>query len=274
MNQQFMKEKLVNRNLFRQLMNVIALIVMVAMNGLSEALPINGQTSAEISNRIPILFVPANYVFSIWGIIYMLLIGFGIYQALPSQRENPLLKKIGYWFVLSCGANATWLVLFHYDQFALSMVTMIVLLVSLIVIYTRIEVGQKALTLKEKWLIHIPFSTYLGWITVATVANASYVLYDAGWDGFGVSNEIWATVMLVIATSIVLTIIVTRSDIAYVSVIVWAFVGIVVKQGDTPIVASTAGAMAAVVIVALILNRIMKHYDAPIPELIQNDSPA
>jgi len=263
-----------NRNVIRQVMNVIALIFMVAMNGLSEALPINGQTSAEIANRLPILFVPANYVFSIWGIIYMLLIGFGIYQALPSQRENPLLQKIGYWFVLSCVANATWLVLFHYNLFALSMVTMVVLLVSLIMIYTRIGVGQKALTLKEKVLIHIPFSTYLGWITVATVANASYVLYDAGWDGFGISPEIWATAMLLIATGIVLAIIYTRSDIAYVSVIVWAFIGIVNKQVDTPIVVMTAATMVAVVVIALILSRLMHRDVARTSEMIQNRSMA
>jgi hypothetical protein len=233
-------------------MNVIALVVMLAVNSLSEALPINGQTSAEIANRLPILFVPANYVFSIWGIIYTLLIGFGIYQALPSQRNNPLLRKIGYWFVVSCGANALWLVLFHYNQFALSMIVMALLLVSLIVIYTRIAVGQTKLDRKETWFIHVPFSTYLGWITVATVANAAYVLYDAGWGGFGIADEIWTTIMLLIATSIVLTIIFTRQDIAYTAVIVWAFAGITAKQQETPLVALTAALMAVVVILALL----------------------
>lgn len=263
-----------SQNVVRQIINVVALVFMVAMNGLSEALPINGQTSAEIANRIPILFVPANYVFSIWGVIYMLLIGFGIYQALPSQRNNPLLEKIGYWFALSCGANALWLVLFHYDLFALSMVTMVVLLISLIVIYTRIEVGQKALSLKEKLFIHIPFSTYLGWITVATVANASYVLYDAGWDGFGISGEIWAMAMIVIATVIVLTIIATRSDIAYVAVIVWAFAGIYVKQSETPLVANTAVAMAVVVVIALLARRFINRNQMPITTLRENRSVA
>lgn len=255
-------------------MNVVALVVMIAVNGFSEALPINGQTSAEIANRLPILFVPANYVFSIWGVIYMLLIGFGIYQALPSQRENPLLKKIGYWFVLSCGANAMWLVLFHYNLFALSMVTMVVLLVSLIVIYTRIEVGQKALSMREKLFIHIPFSTYLGWITVATVANASYVLYDAGWDGFGISSEIWATLMIVVATGIVLSIVATRSDIAYVCVIVWAFAGIFVKQSETPIVAYAAVGAAIIVVIALVLQRLMNRSQMQTPILVENRSVA
>ena len=252
-----------NQNIIRQITNITALVVMLAVNSLSEALPLNGQTSAEIANRLPILFVPANYVFSIWGIIYTLLIGFGIYQALPSQRNNPLLTKIGYWFALSCGANALWLVLFHYNQFALSMVVMALLLVCLIVIYMRIGVGHTALSLKETWLIHIPFSTYLGWITVATVANAAYVLYDAGWGGFGISGEIWTTVMLLIATGIVLTIILTRSDIAYTAVIVWAFAGITVKQADTRLVAVTAALMAVIVVIALIARRVVPRDDMP-----------
>ena len=263
-----------NKDRIRQIVNVVALVITLIMNGLSEALPINGQTSAEISNRLPILFVPANYVFSIWGFIYILLIGFGVYQALPAQRENPRLQKIGYWFALSCGANALWLVLFHYNQFALSMVVMLVLLVSLIRIYTQIEVGHAALTLKEKWFIHIPFSVYLGWVTVATVANAAHTLYDAGWDGFGLSGEIWATTMLFIATGITLTIIATRNDIAYTGVIVWALIGITVKQGDTPMVALTAIAMVVVIVLALIVQRVINRGDMSGSQWIESGSPA
>ena len=180
--------------------NIVALVFTLVINGISEAIPLNAQTSAQIANRLPIFFVPANYVFGIWGIIYTLLIVFIVYQALPSQRENPYLRKIGYWFAVTCLANGIWLVLFHYNLFALSMVAMIILLVALIQIYTRIEVGRGAVSNATRWCIQIPFSTYLGWITVATVANAAYVLYDAKWNGFGISGEIWATIMLVVAT--------------------------------------------------------------------------
>ncbi len=248
-----------NKDTVRQILNVLALIAVLAVNFLSEALPLNGQTSAEIANRLPILFVPANYVFGIWGVIYILLVAFTAYQALPSQRENPMLRRVGYWFALSCVANATWLICFHYNLFPLSMVAMIVLLVALIVIYTRLEIGQKALALKEKWLLHIPFSVYLGWITVATVANAAYVLYDAHWNGFGISDTAWATLMLAVATGITLIIIRTRSDIAYTCVIVWAFLGIMVKQSGTPLVATTAIAMAALVVLVLMARWIIRR---------------
>lgn len=211
-----------NRDIVRQFINIVGLVFVFIINGAAEAIPLNGQTSAEISNRLPIYFVPANYVFSIWGVIYVLLTIFTVYQALPSQRENPYLRKIGYWFALTCLANGTWLVLFHYNQFPLSLVAMLILLAALIVIYTRIEVGKVAVSNATRWCIQIPFSVYLGWITVATVANASYVLSDAGWNGFGISGPVWAAIMLVVAAVITLTIIVTRRDAAYTAVLLWA----------------------------------------------------
>ncbi len=241
-----------NRDIVRQFINIVALVFVLVINSVSEAIPLNGQTSAQIANRLPIFFVPANYVFSIWGVIYALLIAFTIYQALPSQRENPYLRKIGYWFALTCVANGTWLVLFHYNQFALSMVAMIILLAALIAIYTRIEVGRGAVSNATRWCIQIPFSTYLGWITVATVANAAYVLYDAQWNGFGISGEVWAAIMLVVAAAITLTIVVTRRDIAYSAVLLWALVGIVVKQSGAPLVAGTAVVVAIAIVVTLL----------------------
>lgn len=241
-----------NRDVVRQFINIVGLVFVLVMNGASEAIPLNGQTSAQIANRLPIFFVPANYVFGIWGVIYVLLIVFTIYQALPSQRENLVLRKIGYWFALTCVANGIWLALFHYNQFVLSMVAMLVLLAALIVIYTRIGVGRSAVSNTTRWCIQIPFSTYLGWITVATVANAAYVLYDAKWNGFGISGEVWAAIMLVVAAAITLTIIVTRRDVAYTAVLLWALVGIVIKQSAAPLVAGTAVVVAIVILLALI----------------------
>jgi hypothetical protein len=240
-----------NRDLLRQLINVVALVFALAVNGLAEAIPLNGQTSAEIANRLPILFVPANYVFGIWGIIYVFLIGFGIYQALPAQRENPALRKTGYWFALSSLANGVWLVLFHYNLFALSMIAMIVLLVSLIVIYTRIGVGLVVAQGGMKWWVHTTFSIYLGWITVATVANAAYVLFDAKWGGFGISPEVWTVALLLVATALTLSAIYIRRDVAYTAVVLWALIGIVVKQAATPSVAITASIMVVVIVLAL-----------------------
>lgn len=243
-----------NTGIIRQFAVILALIVTLAINTLANTLPINGQTSADIANRLPIYFVPANYVFSIWGVIYLLLIGYAVYQALPAQRDNPRLRSIGYLFVLSSIANSVWLVLFHYEFFPLTMIAMLILLLTLIAIYLRLGIGKTAISRTERWFSQLPFSVYLGWITVATIANASYVLYDANWDGFGISGPVWAAIMIVIAAGVTLAIIALRRDVAYAAVIVWALVGIVVKQGDTALVAGTAGLMTGVIALAVLIT--------------------
>lgn len=233
-----------NRDMLRQFIVIMAFSATLIVNALSNALPLNGQTPADISNRLANLFVPANYVFSIWGVIYTLLIGFVIYQALPSQRTNPLLRQIGYWFVLSCAANITWIFLFHWNQFAWSVLAMLVILFALVMIYIRVGVGTVKLKGAQRWWVQLPFSVYLGWVSVATIANIAYTLMDAGQPNFlGIAGATWATVMLIVAMLLTATLILTRRDLAYSLVIIWALIGIVVAQAETPQVANTAAVM-------------------------------
>lgn len=212
-----------NGGKLRQLANILALSVVIAFNSISQALPLNGQTSAQIANRYPdMLYFPANYAFSIWGIIYAFLTAFAIYQALPSQRNNPIFERIGYLFVASSVFNIAWLTCFHFNSFPLSMVMMVLLLVTLITIYLRLEIGVKPVSRAVKWFVHVPFSIYLGWITAATITNASYVLVDAGWQGFGIAPQAWAVIMLAVTGVVAFALVFTRRDIAYGLVIVWA----------------------------------------------------
>ena len=240
-----------NKDLIRQIMNVLAVVVMITINVLANALPINGQNTGDISDLFQVFFVPAGYVFSIWGLIYIGLAAFAIYQALPAQRENPRLRKIGYWFVLSCAANSIWIFMWHYNLFPLSLLVMLVLLASLLVIYLRLDASRTQVSTIERWCVNIPFSVYLGWITVATVANATDVLYNLGWNGFGVDPETWAVIMLIIAAGLGVAMAVTRRDIAYLLVLVWAFAGIGVKQASEPLVATTAWIVTALMIVMI-----------------------
>jgi len=245
------------KDIVRQWVNVLAVVVTIAVNGLANALPINGQQTGEISDRFPVFFVPAGYVFSIWGLIYIGLIAFAVYQALPAQRTNPRLQRVGYWFALSCLANIVWILLWHYNLFPASLLVMLVLLASLIVTYLRLDIGRATVGAAEKWAVNVPFSIYLGWITVATVANATSVLYHLQWNGFGISPEIWAVLMIGAATIICLAVILTRRDVAYSLVLIWALIGIAVKHGDrSQIVAPMAVAMALVIAVALIVAKI------------------
>jgi len=244
----------VKKDVVRQAVNLLATVVTIAINGLANALPINGQTTGEISDRFRVYFVPAGYVFSIWGLIYLALLAFAVYQALPARRENPYLRRIGYLFALSCAANSAWIFLWHYEFFELTLVAMFVLLLSLIAIYLRLDIGRARVSTTEKWLVHVPFSIYLGWITVATIANVTAVLYYLGWDGWGIRPEMWAVIMLVVGAGIASAVSLSRGDVAYVLVIVWAFVGIAVKHAGTPPVALTAGLMALIMALTLLIG--------------------
>jgi hypothetical protein len=257
-----------NKDIIRQISVLLALIVTIAVNVLSNALPLNGLTAGEISDSFEVYFVPAGYVFSIWSLIYLGLIAYAIFQFLPSQRENPRLRQTGWWFVLSSAANSIWLFLWHYSYFALSVVAMLTLLTSLIVIYWRLGVGQQIVTRGERWLVHLPFSVYLGWITVATIANITAFLDFVNWNGFGIAPEIWTIIMLGIATAVAGLVAYYRQDIAYLLVLVWAFVGIGVEQADTPLVANAAYLAAGTVTFFVILVIIQKFRQTRTPTLV------
>jgi translocator protein len=244
----------INRDIVRQFINIMALSITVAFNAISQALPLNNQTNADVANRYPdLLYFPANYAFSIWGVIYLLLTAFIVYQALPSQRNNVEIRKIGYWFVITSALNIAWIFMFQYNQFVLSMVVMILLLISLLVIYIRLDIGGKVVSLRGKLLVHVPFSVYLGWITAATVTNAAYVLTDLGWDGFGIPDQTWAVIMLVVTGVIAAFMLLTRRDIAYGLVIVWATFAIAMRYTETEYNTTVTAALAVAGAVTLLI---------------------
>jgi hypothetical protein len=243
--------------------NLVTLFLALIMNFLSNALPLNGKTAGELSDSYPNLFVPAGYVFAIWGIIYVFLIIFGIYQALPQNKNKQFQENISFYFILSNIANATWLFFWHFEYVLLSLLTMFVLLLSLIMIYLRLGIGVNQVERNEKLAVHTLFSIYLGWITVATVANVTALLVSLSWDGLGINEEVWTWIVLAIATAIVLAVIVTRRDIVYGLVPVWAFVGILVKQLDnSPSVAIGAGLFAGIIFIVLVITSIQSYRKA------------
>ncbi len=247
------------KDTLRQTSDLLAVMATIVINGLANALPLNGQTTGEISDRFQVYFVPAGYVFSIWGLIYVALVAFAVYQALPAQRDNPRLRGIGYLFTLSCVANIAWLFLWHYEVFPLTLVAMLSLLLLLIVIYLRLGIGRAQVPTAEKWLVHVPFSIYLGWITVATIANVTSLLDYLNWSGWGVSPEAWTVIMLVAGVVIASAVSLTRRDVAYMLVIVWAFAGIAVKQAGTPVVATAAWVATALAALMLVAGLLFKR---------------
>ena len=245
------------KDTLRQISVIITIIATIVINVMANALPINGQNTGEISDRFSIYFVPAGYVFSIWGIIYIGLIAYAIFQALPAQRENPRLRSTGWWVSLGGLANIIWIFLWHYEQFTLTLVAMLVLLGTLIITYLRLGTGQSTVSKAETWAVRVPFSIYLGWITVATVANLTQVLYFLNWDAFGISAVYWMWIILGAVFVIAALMNFTRRDIAYSAVILWALAGIAIKFAEVPLVAIptwiTFGLVAMTLVLAYIL---------------------
>ncbi len=251
------------KDTIRQWVNLLATIGMIVVNSLAVILPLNGQTTGQIADLFKVYFVPEAYVFSIWGLIYLLLLGFSVYQLFPSQRENPNLRKIGYWYALSCVFNATWIFLWHYNLFGWSMLAMLGILACLLAVYLKLGVNRLDISSSERFFTNVPFSVYLGWITVATIANASSVLYWIGWGGWGISPEVWTVIMLVVTMCIGSLVAFTRKDVVYPLVLVWALIGIALKYPLVPLVSVTAWVAAAIVALDTLIETCLLLFAKP-----------
>jgi hypothetical protein len=246
------------KNSLRQAAVLLVILATIAVNVLANALPINGLNTGQISDGFDVLFVPAGYVFSIWGLIYLGLIAHAIYQALPAQRDNPRLQATGWWVVLGGLANSAWIFLWHYEQFVGTLGAMLILLATLITVTLRLGTGLTKVSIAETWMVRVPFSIYLGWISVATIANVSDVLDFVGWNQFGLSDGIWLLVVLAAVLVIATLMSLRHRDAAYILVILWALVGIANKFAATQSVWLPALVTAALVAAGLVFALLRK----------------
>jgi len=241
--------------------NILAFILMILINGLAGSTTILGaKFTNEISDANPTLITPAGYVFSIWGVIYILLGIFVIFQALPGEKEKEYHGKIGWLFILSSIFNIIWLFLWQFEYLVFSVILMFMLLASLISIYLRLNIGKSDVGIREKLTIHLPFSTYLGWITIASIANVAVTLVSIEWDCFGIGHETWATIVVIIALLIAILVLVTRKDIAYGLVIIWTFVGIAVGQSGNQNIVTLTQASTIIVLITLISSILLTKF--------------
>jgi hypothetical protein len=234
-------------------LNLCATLLTIIINGLSNTPILGVKNVGEISDSYPNLFTPAGYVFSIWGVIYTLLIVFTIYQIFPHQQDKSFLDKIGYFYVIGSLANCVWILLWVNEYIALSTVMMFILLISLIVIYLRLDFG-KNISFREKIMVYLPFSVYLGWITVASIGNVAVSLVSLNWDGLGISDLSWTLLMILIATILTLIVIITKGDVGYSLVVAWALIGIIVKQIDIQNIVIIGGIGLGIILSALIVK--------------------
>ncbi|MEM9163020.1 MAG: tryptophan-rich sensory protein [Cyanobacteria bacterium P01_F01_bin.4] len=223
---------------------ILAIIGTLLVNSLSNFFPPGGQNVGEIANTVlqGVMITPANYAFAIWGVIYIGLISYGVYQF--RQRHNPDIRRANLCLITACVIQMVWIYLFTLQMFWLSVVAMVGILASLIRAYIALGIGEFSVPKRYLWSVHIPFSVYTAWISVATVVNVASALYANDWSGLGLGGVVWTVIMLLVAGAIATLVILQRGDGAFGLVFVWAYVAIVVRQQSVPAIWVTAVAIA------------------------------
>lgn len=232
---------------------VLSLIVVLTVNFLANYLPIGGRTTGEISSSYPSLFTPAGFTFSIWGLIYSFLIVYAVYQLLPRNKYRTYFDRINRHFVVNCVANSLWIVCWHYELITLSLILMAVILTSLIGIYRHLLPG-KIESFRDRLFVKIPFSLYLGWITVATIANISVEQAVYEMDNWIMTKTVWVFVELALAGAVGTVMVIRYRDPIFGGVVAWAAYGITEKQVDTPEVAGAAAVIMILILMILIIE--------------------
>jgi hypothetical protein len=218
--------------------NLLAFIATIIVNTLAITLPINGKTTGELSEMYPNLFVPAGITFSIWSVIYLLLLVFVIWQVVEAFKNSEnarIVDAIGPWFIVSSLANCSWILAWHYVMPVLSLVIMVILLISLIKIYLNLDSARGDIPKNQRFFAYPVFSIYLGWLTVATIANTAAALVYYGWQGAPLTEATWTIIMISVAIAMGLYFSLFNKDIFYTMVIVWALYGIFLKRSTAPV---------------------------------------
>ncbi|MGM5482714.1 MAG: tryptophan-rich sensory protein [Nanobdellota archaeon] len=241
------------KNISLKILAALAYIAMVIVNFLANSLPINNRSTGAISDAYPNLFAPAGLTFSIWGLIYLLLAGYLIYQFISksNKKKEALLKKINILFIGTSLANLSWIFAWHYDFIGLSVLIMAALLIMLIKISDILRV--KKIKPLDKLFILTPFSVYFGWITIAAIANITVFLVSIGLNGLGTAGIVWTIIVLLVGTLIGILRMLKDKNIAYGLVLIWAYLGILIKHTSASGFAKQYPSVIITVIVCLIL---------------------
>jgi len=253
-----------NKKQILQIGNILAVIATIVINLLANAIPFGGNTTGDLADNYPNLFVPDGYIFSIWFIIYVLIVIFGIYQAkdlFKSEKEDlPFIEKISFFFIVGSLGNILWIFFWHYEVLIGSVIAILVLFFSLLIIYWNLEVGISNAPRNEKLYVHLPISVYFGWLTVATVAQITALLVDLGVPSFGTLAEILTVLVIIVVVVITLLTLFMRKDIAYSLVAVWASFGIFTKQLPSNLLISITALIAALIVAVAIIFVAYKEY--------------
>ena len=242
------------------LVNALAFVLVLVVNYLANALPLNCKNTGELSEQYPNLFTPAGLTFSIWGVIYLWLLVFVSYQIVAifrpalAARVEPIVDKIGWYFAITCIFNVAWMFAWHWEQVGLSVLIMLGFLFTLLRLNEIIGVGLFKTNPLEKWISHVPFGIYQGWITVATIANITAFLVDFGWRGGALGEVFWTILMITVGAAAAVFILFRQNNLGHGLAVAWALYGIYLKRNIALETGSDTVALVALAAMAIVLG--------------------
>ncbi|WP_019988731.1 TspO/MBR family protein [Rudanella lutea] len=248
----------------RQFLTVFVIISLLVMNYLSNARVFADTTNGDISRKYQTLITPAGYAFAIWGVIFLGLLAFAVFQALPSERDNERFRAAGPWIILNGIGNAIWSPIFNNEQIGLALLVILVMFVSLLLTMDRLQVGKTRVRRRELWLARVPFSIYFGWLTVATILNVAVFLKSTNFDLNLLPEAGWAAAVLVIAFLVGVFLFNRYRSAFYILVFAWAYAAIAAEQKGVPYVPlfAWAGVVGAVILAGFALITYNTNYAA------------
>lgn len=236
----------------------------IAVNALANILPINGMNTGQVSGFYPNAFVPAGFTFSIWGLIYLLLLTYTIAYTYYSVKRNQyekvfaFVERINPYFLVTCILNMAWILAWHYLQIELSVLIMLLFLITLIQLFLKTSTGKDNLSGFQCLFLYTPFMVYLGWISVATIANITALLVAYKFSGLGLSPMHWSVIMIMIALMLSIIMLKKHQSVSFALVVAWAFLGIRARQGsEYPLIQSitTVSVIYLLAMIAIILTK-------------------
>lgn len=258
------------------LLNLCSVILVIAVNYISQALRLNDTTIGDISRKYDNLFTPASYAFAIWGIIFLGLLAYSLFQirrAFFSTKDSSFIEQTGYWFLMANLLNSAWVVAFVYDQTALSVLIMLGILISLIKIILNTNMERWDAPIAIIAFVWWPIAIYSGWISVATIANIAAYLTKIGWNGGFLSETMWTIVLIIVAILLNLTMIWKRNLREFALVGVWALYAIYVRHQDSnEAISSVALGGSMLLLLAVLMHGFKNRKTNPLKKLLERTS--
>jgi hypothetical protein len=243
-------------------LNLASVLLVIAVNYVTQALGINETTIGEASNKYFNLFTPASYAFAIWGLIFTGLIAYGIYQvkmAFFSNKPSPFIEKTGYWFILANLLNCVWVFVFTYEYTGLSVIVMLCILFSLLQIILKTNMNNESVSRSTILFAWLPIGIYSGWIAVATIANVATYLSKLNWNGALFSEQHWTVIMIGIATLVNILMVWKRNMREFAVVGIWALFGIFIRHSGSINALAKMALTCSIVLAIVVVNHLIQN---------------